>query len=92
MKKNAQAWKQFYSGDVSGKGAPQNQELRYFLTTFLAYLLPLSGNGIAAAKHFPTGGSIQFFCRRCPFPPQSLGHHVFRVKRLRSRFAANVVD
>lgn len=80
MKKNAQAWKQFYSGDVSGKGAPRNQELRFFLTTFLAYLLPLRGNGIAAAKHFPMG-AFNFFAgavlslraaaiTRAPRPPR----------------------
>lgn len=50
---NTQDWKQFYSGGVSERGAPRNQELRFFLTTFLAYLCRLRGNGVAAAKHFP---------------------------------------
>lgn len=45
---------------------PRNQELRFFLTTFLAYLCQLRGNGVAAAKHFPAE-AFNFFAAAALF-------------------------
>lgn len=65
---NTQAWKQFYSDGVSERGAPRNQELRFFLTTFLAYLcwgcaeIALPWQNIFQQRH-----SIFSLPRRKPF-------------------------